>query len=225
MSSWSSVCISIKPGYCAAGCRCTRRFIPRPPGRLPRRSARPGIGELAFDRCEERLGRRGVPALALAAHRQGDLAFPRRRGRPQRPDRVRPRPDRPDHAAGARRIASVVPDSMLAIRFMTTVLSVTCRTTPSSWGRTGGHGSADPGPGMNRAPDRLYLAVRLSCVRVGCGLAGERRCVLPLRTWRSRARNRPTLMAGDLLVRQPEIDSYGSHNLGKPARGVRMSEV
>jgi len=26
---------------------------------------------------------------------------------------------------------------------------------------------------MNRAPDRLYLAVWLSCVRAGCGLAGN----------------------------------------------------
>jgi hypothetical protein len=91
----------------------------------------------------------------------------------RRPDRVRPRPDRPDRAAGARRTASVVRDSMLRIRCMTTVLSVTCRTTPRSWGRTGGHSSAGPGLGMNRAPGRLYLAVWLSCVRVGCGLAGN----------------------------------------------------
>lgn len=33
------------------------------------------------------------------------------------------------------------------------------------------------------------------------------------------------LMAWDVLVRLAEIDSYGSLNLGKPARGVRMSEA
>ena len=33
------------------------------------------------------------------------------------------------------------------------------------------------------------------------------------------------LMAGDVLARLPEIDSYGSLNLGKPAHGDRMSEA
>jgi hypothetical protein len=33
------------------------------------------------------------------------------------------------------------------------------------------------------------------------------------------------LMAWDVLVRLPEIDSYGSLNLGKPACGDRMSEA
>ena len=35
---------------------------------------------------------------------------------------------------------------------------------------------ADPGLGMNRAPDRLYLAVWLSCVRIGRGLAETTLC-------------------------------------------------
>jgi hypothetical protein len=39
------------------------------------------------------------------------------------------------------------------------------------WMLPGDHGSADPGLGMNRAPDRLYPALWLSCVRVSCGLA------------------------------------------------------
>jgi hypothetical protein len=39
------------------------------------------------------------------------------------------------------------------------------------WMLPGGHGSADPGLGMNRAPDRLYQRSWLSGVCAGCGLA------------------------------------------------------
>ena len=90
------------------------------------------------------------------------------------------------------------------------------------WMLSGSHGSADPGLGMNRAPGRLSLAVLVLVVLVP--VAGSRRTTLcaPFRTWRSTARNRPAQMAGDVL---PEIDSYGSLNLGKPWRGDRMSEA
>ena len=53
------------------------------------------------------------------------------------------------------------------------------------------NGSADPGLGMNRAPDRLYLAVLVVLCSCRLRARGERRCVLPFRIWRSSARNRP----------------------------------
>jgi len=37
----------------------------------------------------------------------------------------------------------------------------------------GGHGSADPGSGMNRAPERLSLAVVVLVVLVSVALAGR----------------------------------------------------
>lgn len=126
-----------------------------------------------------------------------DSAVPQRSAR--RPDRVLALTAHT--VLRARRIASVVPDSMLRIRCMTTVLSVTCRTTPRSWGRTGGHGSADPGLGMNRAPDRLYLAVWLSCVRVGCGSRGTTLCASLENLEKQRQEPARALMARDLLVR------------------------
>jgi hypothetical protein len=85
---------------------------------------------------------------------------------------------------------------------------------------------ADPGLGMNRAPDRLYVAVVVVLCSCRLRARGERRCVLLFRTWRSSAKNPArALMARDVLVRSPEIDSYGSLNLGKPVRGVHMSEA
>jgi hypothetical protein len=41
----------------------------------------------------------------------------------------------------------------------------------STWMLPGGHGSADLGLGMNRAPDQLYQRSWLSGVCAGCGLA------------------------------------------------------
>jgi hypothetical protein len=69
------------------------------------------------------------------------------------------------------------------------------------WMLPGGHGSADPGLGMNRAPGRLYLAVWLSCVRVGCGLAGTTLCASLENLEKQRQETARALMAGDLLVR------------------------
>jgi hypothetical protein len=86
----------------------------------------------------------------------------------------------------------------------------------------GGHGSADPGLGMNRAPERLSLAV------VPVSVAGSRRTTLGA-SLQDLEKQRPeparALMAGDVLARLPEVDSYGSLNLGKPACGDRMSEA
>jgi hypothetical protein len=79
---------------------------------------------------------------------------------------------------------------------------------------------------MNRAPERLSLAVVVSVVLVS--VAGPRRttlCAFLQDPERRRQEPAPALMAGDLLARFPEIDSYGSLNLGKPARGDRMSEA
>lgn len=90
----------------------------------------------------------------------------------------------------------------------------------------GGHGSADPGLGMNRAPERLSLAVVVLVVLVP--VAGSRRttlCASPQYLEKHRQEPARALMAGDVLARLPEIDSYGSLNLGKPARGDRMSEA
>jgi hypothetical protein len=54
---------------------------------------------------------------------------------------------------------------------------------------------------MNRAPDRLYLAVWLSCVRVGCGLAGTTLCASLENLEEQRQEPARALMARDLLVR------------------------
>jgi hypothetical protein len=79
---------------------------------------------------------------------------------------------------------------------------------------------------MNRAPERLSLAVVVLAVLVS--VAGSRRTTL-CASLQDLEKQRPeparALMAGDVLARLPEIDSYGSLNLGKPARGDRMSEA
>src|ERR1039457_5591800 len=58
------------------------------------------------------------------------------------------------------------------------------------WMPPDGYGSADPGLGMNRAPDRLYPAVVVVLGSCRLRARGERRRVLPFRTWRSSAGNR-----------------------------------
>jgi hypothetical protein len=54
---------------------------------------------------------------------------------------------------------------------------------------------------MNQAPDRLYLAVWLSRVRVGCGLAGNDVVASLENLEKQRQEPAGALMAGDLLVR------------------------
>ena len=82
---------------------------------------------------------------------------------------------------------------------------------------------------MNRAPERLSLAVVVLVVLVS--VAGSRRTTLRASLQdveKQRQEPARALMAGDVLVRLPEIDSYGSYgslNLGKPVRGDRMSEA
>jgi len=70
---------------------------------------------------------------------------------------------------------------------------------------------------MNRAPEQLSLAVVLVSV------AGSRRttlCASLQDLEKQRQEPARALMAGDVLARLPEIDSYGSPNLGKTsARG------
>ena len=58
------------------------------------------------------------------------------------------------------------------------------------WMPPGGHGSADPGLGMNRPPDRLYPAVLVVLGSCRLWARGERRRVFPFRTWRSSAGKR-----------------------------------
>jgi hypothetical protein len=73
---------------------------------------------------------------------------------------------------------------------------------------------------MNRAPERLSLAVVVLLVPVS--VAGSRRTTLRASLQdleKHRQEPARALMAGDVLARLPEIDSYGSLNLGKPARG------
>ena len=79
---------------------------------------------------------------------------------------------------------------------------------------------------MNRASERLSLAVVVLVVLVS--VAGSRRtasCASLQDLAKQRQEPARALMAGDVLARLPEIDSYGSLNLGKPAHGDRMSEA
>jgi len=79
---------------------------------------------------------------------------------------------------------------------------------------------------MNRAPGRLSLAVVVLVVLVP--VTGSRRTTLSASLQDLEKQHQEparALMAGDVLARSPEIDSYGSLNLGKPARGDRMSEA
>jgi hypothetical protein len=91
-------------------------------------------------------------------------------------------------AAGNRFISRLIPAMMVcAANRPTPGISLSCAAASAEgcdlgldlgdiglgWMLPGGHGSADPGLGMNRAQDQLYLAVWLSCVGVGCGLAGN----------------------------------------------------
>ena len=88
-----------------------------------------------------------------------------------------------------------------------------------------GYGSADPRLGMNRAPDRLYLPVVVVLCSRRLWARGERRCVLPFRIWRSSARNGPYADCSGRISSLTGDRQYGSRNLGKSARGVRMSEA
>jgi hypothetical protein len=69
------------------------------------------------------------------------------------------------------------------------------------WMLPGGHGSADPGLGMNRAPDRLYPGLWLSCVRVSCGLAENDVACSLQDLEKQRQEPARALMARDVLVR------------------------
>lgn len=69
------------------------------------------------------------------------------------------------------------------------------------WMRPGGHGSADPGLGMNRAPDRLYPPVVVVLGSCRCGLAENDVACFPSGLEKQRREPVRTLMARDVFVR------------------------
>ena len=100
--------------------------------------------------------------------------------------------------AGSRRSRR---DPTPGIRCMTTVSSVTCRTTPGSWQRTGADGSADPGLGMNRTPHQL--TPRFGCLVLVsvAGSPGTTLCASLENLEKQRQEPARALMAADLIVR------------------------